>query len=299
MFVVKHGIQETSANKYDAKIKSKWRESRCVLSYTTTVTPTLLGPINQARGAMGTSLDSIAMAVGETADGIDATSDSSNADDDAGDDVADAAAYVDEADAEEGAGADAEEATGSDAEAAVCAPPILLRYSNLANSVCCSALTVGTGSSSLADTAVISSSSEKRLEQLARSGCTHSTKAHTRQIRRVMSKNRIEISEPMKQNTSQTAKTRHIYRGDYDLVVFVVSRSPVYVSLHDTYIRCKGRRHLAALKLLPVDRLEPRMRLDLVQSPRAAPDPMLGVGSKQLRKSGANEKTQTGTHIHQ
>jgi hypothetical protein len=32
------------------------------------------------------------------------------------------------------------------------------------------------------------------------------------------------------------------------------------------------------------------MRLDLVQSPRAAPDPVLGVGSKQLKNSGANEK---------
>jgi hypothetical protein len=32
------------------------------------------------------------------------------------------------------------------------------------------------------------------------------------------------------------------------------------------------------------------MRLDLVQSPRAAPDPVLGVGSQQLIMSGTIEK---------
>lgn len=127
----------------------------------TTANP-LFVPINQLRDAIGTSVDSMAIAVGETADGIDAIRDSPDADEDADAEEDD---EVEEDDEDDAADSDAE------AEVGCAAPPILLRYSNLANSFCCSAVTVGAGSSSLADTAVISSSSEKRLEQLARSGC--------------------------------------------------------------------------------------------------------------------------------
>jgi hypothetical protein len=192
------------------------------MSDPTTVKTNCFVPIDQARGAIGTSLslDSMVTAVGETADGIDATSDASDAVDGAEEEAADAAAYVDEEDAEEGEEADEEEATGSGAEAEDWVPPILLRYSNLANSVCCSALTVGTGSSSLAETAVISSSSEKRLEQLARSGCQQREGAH----------NTDSESEKQKQDRHKWAdETKHIPNTKARYALFVFSRSSVYL----------------------------------------------------------------------